>query len=405
MKRITNILAVLIAVLVGSIAIPLRATYAQGDNLLQNPGMEQPYAGMGLPNQTAPVPWRLWTTGTQVTSFPHIDKTQIHGGAAAWNINKGFQVFTAGGYQTVSGIGVGSIMRASFYGLVYTCNNEATSCLNGSGQRISDQVSGASIKVGIDPSGGTDPNSSQIVWSSPTPAYDNWTAVTVDAKACNTSVTIFLYATQALPMALNNVYFDDASLRVVQAGAPGQTVSCANAVVPGGSAATAAPPTQAFAPFVQKQPGAVQPDGSIVHTVVAGDTLAAIAVAYGITLDEIRTLNNFKPGEGGYLVIGQKIIVRGPTPSAAAGASTPALQATVPGAAPTVASAPAGQTPVQFTEVVIPTITPTPGGATPIVVAQLPPAVVNQAPGPTFQIIIGLVVTVLRIWLTNTAAG
>ncbi len=415
-------------------------THAQGDNLLVNPGMEKPFEGQGAADLTAPNGWRVWYSGVAPVSFPHVDASQIHGGQTAWNMNRGFQVFTAGGYQQVTGIRPGSILRGSVYGLVYTCNDGTTSCINGSGQRISDRVANASIRVGIDPSGGTDPNSTQIVWSPLSAAYDTWTSISVDATACNITVTLFLYATQGLPLALNNVYWDDAFLRIQQQGTGGN-VTCANPAsggTPGAGGATAAPPTQAFAPFVQKQQGEVQPDGTIVHIVKTGDTLAAIAVAYGISFDQIRDLNGFKPGEGGYLQIGQKIIVGKaqpvtPTDSPAAASTASILKVTAT-SLPTIAAPSNNATAIvlSFTQqaplapptaqggIIIPTVTPIRRTATPVIiiptgtkaapvvsgtpaltaVAQAPQRAVEPA-----QVVENVVVLLLRAWLSTLAAG
>src|SRR5690606_6611045 len=74
-------------------------------------------------------------------------------------------------------------------------------------------------------------------------------------------------------------------------------------------------------------PQGVREDGSIVHIVVEGDTLDAIAVAYRTTRDEILRLNDMTSRN--FLQLGQEIIVRPPTaqqtpdPSAAAAGSTP----------------------------------------------------------------------------------
>ena len=284
---------------------------AQGSNLLTNPGLENPYLGQGAPDQTAPTGWSLWFTGYPVTSFPHTDLTQIHGGAVAWNIRKGGAPFTAGGYQQVSGIAIGSTLHASMWGQNYTCNDTVHSCIGADSKHHSDTSSGAIVKVGIDPTGGTNPASGQIIWSANSGAFDVWTQVGVDAVNCNSTVTVFLFASQATGMFINATYFDDTSLTVTTPGT-GTTATCgaaAGSPVPG---APVAPTVVAFAPFVQKQPGE-QPDGSILHTVQPGDTLAGIAYAYKITLDELRTLNNIQPGDN-FLKIGQKVTVRGPTP-------------------------------------------------------------------------------------------
>jgi len=309
----TIISSVVIVMIAGVIASDYSAAVAQSSNLLVNPGMEKPYLGQGAADQTAPTGWSLWSTGYPVTSFPHVDLTQIHGGSAAWNIRKGGAPFTAGGFQQVSGISIGSTVHASVWGQNYTCNDQINSCIGGDGKHHSDTSSGAIIRVGIDPSGGTNPSSGQIIWSPSNGAFDNWTQVAVDAVNCNTTVTIFLFATQANGMFINSVYFDDASLSVTTIGT-GTTATCgaASSTTGGSSGATPVPTVVAYAPFVQKQDG-LQSDGSIWHTVQPGDTLAGIAYTYKINLDLLRQLNNIQPGDN-YLKVGQKIIVRGPTP-------------------------------------------------------------------------------------------
>lgn len=422
----------LVAIFLLALCAPLLHSTAQGSNLLQNPGMENPYTGQGLPTQTAPSGWRLWYSGPQVVSFPHTDTTQVHGGSVAWNFNKGFEVFTAGGYQQVSGIKPGSLMRALVYGMLYTCNDRSTSCINGQGQRVSDRASGAYFKVGIDPSGGTDPNSAQIVWSNSTGSFDAYGAVGVDATACNTVVTFFFYTSQALPMALNNAYFDDASIVVQQESTTSGTVTCGSPGSGGGAAPTSAVPTQVIVPFVQRQQGE-QPDGSIIHTMVAGDTLASIAVAYGTTLDEIRRLNGFKPGEGGFLQIGTKIIVRGPTKPTDVPLPTIDPNATQPvpvAALPTATHDPAAPTsiagffnenpPLSSTQmagapteqnlggntILIPTVTPNPGSGTtptPAAVAQL--NISTEPPSAGLRFAVNSTIILMQIWLRLVAAG
>jgi len=302
--------------LLGSLALPTVVQVdAQGANLLQNPGMENPYVGQGgAPDQTAPSGWSLWFTGVPVTSYPHVDPAQIHGGGAAWNIRKGGAPFTAGGFQQVTGIHIGSRLHASIFGQSYTCNDQVYSCIGNDGRHHSDVTSGAYIRVGIDPSGGTNPASSQIVWSASTPSFDTWSQIAVDAINCSATVTFFTYTSQSSGMAINAVYFDDAALVITQDGANGAAPTCGAAPgsTPGSGAAPVVPTSPPLAPFVQKQKG-LQPDGSIIHTVVAGDTLAAIGVAYGVTLDQLRTLNHIEAGDN-FLKLGQKIIVRGPTP-------------------------------------------------------------------------------------------
>jgi len=94
------------------------------------------------------------------------------------------------------------------------------------------------------------------------------------------------------------------------------------------AAAPANPPVQARAAIPQPR-SITRSDGSMVHIVQAGDTPFGIALAYGVSLDQIMQLNNLKTGD--FLQIGQELLIKGPvnppTP-------TPKPQQTATSAAP-----------------------------------------------------------------------
>lgn len=83
----------------------------------------------------------------------------------------------------------------------------------------------------------------------------------------------------------------------------------ANAALPAGpsepAAATPDPAGAAIAAAPELPPP--QPDGSIVYTVVAGDTLLTIAGRYGLTLADVLTFNDLSGTE--LLAIGQPLII------------------------------------------------------------------------------------------------
>ena len=71
------------------------------------------------------------------------------------------------------------------------------------------------FRVGIDPTGGGDVFSSNIVWSPEQNAYDSWHQFQVEAVARNTTVTVFVYTYPDYRSQDNNVYLDDASLVIL----------------------------------------------------------------------------------------------------------------------------------------------------------------------------------------------
>jgi len=274
--------------------------HAQATNLLSNPSLENPYYGQGAPTRTAPQGWSLWVGAGAPDAFPHTDKTQVLDGDVSWNIKQGYTAFAAAGYQRVGGLTAGENVRATGYGWVYTCNNTETSCvIPDPPYRRSDPAAGASLRVGIDPNGGTDPNAPGVVWSAGSAPYDQWAELSVVAKAGGDAVTVFLYATQSAGLAINNVYWDKTSLvRTDEAAAGG-----------GG----AAPPPVSEAPFVTPQN--VRPDGSIVHIVQEGDTLSSIAYAYskyGATVASIAAINPGMKPTTRFLTLGQEVMILPP---------------------------------------------------------------------------------------------
>lgn len=354
-------LCMLVVILLASGIGPQRAAAQDPVNLLANGALEAPYYGQGSGTRTAPQGWSLWVGAGAPEAFPHSDKLQVRDGAVSWNIKQGFNAFTAAGFQRVSGLKKGDGVLLKAYGWLYTCNDTANSCIIEQAPfRRSDTSAGASLKVGIDPTGGTDPNSAAIKWSAPASPYDQWAEMSIAVTAEGDAVTVFLYATQAKGLALNNVYWDAASLTMTSGAPPGSTP---------------VPPTAAEVPFVKPQ--GVRPDGSIVHTVQEGDTLSSIAFAYnqdyGATVQSIADLNERIETNTRFLIIGEEIIILPP------GSVDPATGKVIP-AADRTRSATTGGTPAAGTPQASLTpggdqaaLTPTPGTET-TEVATEPPA-------------------------------
>ena len=315
-----------------------RVSAQDSPNLLVNGSLEPPYAGQGAATRTVPNGWTLLVAAGAPDAFPHTDPIQILDGTVSWNLKQGFTAFTAIAYQRVGGLKAGDGVRGTAYGWAYTCNNTANSCVIANPPyRQSDPAANVQLRVGIDPNGGTDPASGNIKWSETTAPYDRWAEMNVSVNAAGDAVTMFLYMTQGSGLAINNVYWDKASLVRTQV-APDAT------------------PTSFQVPFVQPQN--VRPDGSIVHVVQAGDTLSSIAFAYqeyDVTTESIAALNPPMKPNTRVLQIGQEIVIL------PAGSVDPATGQLITGggaAAPTTpAASPAAVT----------TVTP---AGTPVAVAQ-----------------------------------
>jgi len=275
------------------------ALQAQGQELLQN-GTFASYYGTGNGDSVVPTGWKL-----QVESYARSAQqkwlfNEFPGFTASWQVSAGSAKFNAYGYQFVPGVRTGTAVRFSVYANLFTCNQN-TSCIGSNGVRTSDKSSGAVVRVGIDPTGGQDPASANIVWSSYAQPFDTFQQLVIDSVSKNDNgVTVFINAGQAVGMLLNNVYWDKASLTTIGPG---------GMVIVSGTAQPLATATSPYVPFVTPQ--GMQSDGSIVHIVGVGDTLASISVAYKVSIDDIRKLNNMPPDE--YVIrVGQKLIIRGP---------------------------------------------------------------------------------------------
>jgi LysM repeat protein len=304
-------------------------------NLLRDGGFEGTYTSRGRSDFNIPADWNVWVATAPRTeswmnlepvAFPHNGPgPNPQSGARAMNFNRGFATFTVAIYQQVN-VAAGSNVIGSAFGYLRTCN--IAPGFDNCGSAVE---SGAFTRVGIDPTGGTDPNSPSIIWSNNALPHDRWEQMTVNATATAGTITFFIYGTQRWPSSLNNLYFDTATLT---GGGTGGAV----AVGPGTAAPPPPTPVPQTVPFVVAQ-GAAE-DGSISHIVQPGDTIDSIAFAYGVSRQEILTLNNIRDAR--IIQVGQELIIRAPE-----GEETEEEPTTVAAASPT--PRPAASTPVPAT--------------------------------------------------------
>lgn len=188
------------------------------DNLLTNPGFEPPFTEIqGNPTREVANGWQPWhvPASAGAPSFQNRqpeyaptapDEPRIRGGIDAQQVFSFFATHVGGVYQTVSGITPGTTLRFSVYAYVWSTTFEEP--------EISEEDGDVTVEVGIDPTGGTDGNSANIVWSEPVEQYDAYNEYSIEAQASGSSVTVFVRTSAGVPVKHNNIYLDDASLTV-----------------------------------------------------------------------------------------------------------------------------------------------------------------------------------------------
>ncbi len=324
MKR--RALAALVIAIIGVGGVGA-AAQEPGINLLTNPSMEGDYGAWGgIPQLQMPSGWEPWWT-----EWPHDAEWQnlrpefsesttwagywnrVHEGAKAMRYFKGWGTFTGGAKQTVGGVTPGVMLEFTAWGHAWHCEdwNACHEDQESGPPRVWSYPPEASVfmRIGIDPTGGSDPFSGNVVWSGGISALDYYRQFSVRTTARSDRVTVFLWASQNTPAENQDAYWDDASLVVVGPGGEGSVA------VAGQTAPEVVPVTT------------VMPDGTTVHIVQPGDTLSGIAAAYNMTLADLRALNGLGPNDN-LIFSGQKIIVRGMPAPAAQPTATPTLTPT-----------------------------------------------------------------------------
>ena len=295
-----------------------------------------------------------------------------------------FATHQGGIYQEVDSLTSGSTYRFSVYAYVWSSSFEDT--------ELSEDPGDVVLRVGIDPNGGTDGASDDIIWSTAaTFFYDAYRQYAVIATAESSSITVFIESTVGEPRANNYIYLDDAVLEVAsetvvvvddtptqemdasledstttetpQDEAPMQTTAESERIddtgTPESEGSTATPTLTAT------------PD-DVNHIVEAGDTVGGLAAEYGTTVQAIREANGLNAASA--IFIGQILIIPinvNDVGGANALAALSAQQAPYPTPSPTPSTMPTETPTATTTPTPTYTSTPTPT-ATPITHQVLP---------------------------------
>ena len=281
----------------------------QGENLLQNPSFEGQYSPWNaIPQIQMPVSWTPWWAEAsdgdpdwknhrpewkpaEGVNYPN----RVHSGERSLQWHKSYATFLAGAYQQVN-VPENAPLRFSAYGQAWSCS-EWNECPDAT----SYDPANVGMRIGIDPTGGTNPWAPSVVWSAWGNPLDAWGYFTVDATAQGTVVTVFLYSNPDWPKQNQDVYYDDASL-VVTGDAPPPAPAAELAADTASSDPTPVPAASI-------ELATAQADGSIVHVVQAGETAWSIAARYGISLDQLNAQNEI----GAFLQEGQSLLIQAAT--------------------------------------------------------------------------------------------
>jgi LysM repeat protein len=293
------------------------APLADGPNLLQNPGFESPYSkqccqtdlSKYYPNtpidevQVAAGWFGWWLTPDSDPQHPSncagcnswhrpewreancgdVCANRIHSGNNAQKYFTFFSLHDAGMYQQVSGITPGVTLRFSVYMQGWST---AADYGNSSGQ------SSMGMRVGIDPFGGTNPFSANIIWTTVNDVYDAWGLYSIEAVAKNSTVTVYTRSTPVFSLQHNDIYVDDASL----------------VVVGGASTQPNNNPSNPPAPAPTVAPTAVT---GIQYVVQPGDNYYRIARRFGVSVTALLEANHVT--NPNLLYVGTVLIIPGVT--------------------------------------------------------------------------------------------
>lgn len=215
-----SVFVLLLMLIISSITIS-----AQEENLLENPGFESGFNSSGVANG-----WVSWVAdGTDAPGFQEAPTflpatsasdngliSQVRSGVNAQALFSFFATHDAGVYQQVSSITPGTELRFSIYAHVFS-NNLAD-------VDQSANPGGVTIRVGIDPNGGTDPFSSDVVYTEVLITYDTFIQYPKIVVAESDTVTVFVRSTITEPVQNTIVFLDDAVLNITpESSVPAET--------------------------------------------------------------------------------------------------------------------------------------------------------------------------------------
>ncbi len=320
-----HLITVLLCVVVVGASLSFPAvSQAQSGNLLSNPGFEGNFvAAGGNPSLTVAESWQPWfvertaNDPSSVNAQPEYKPAEdfrIRSGNGAQSYGTFFATHTGGIFQRIA-VQPGQELQFSVFVYVWSSATFAN-------RDVSEDPNDVIVNVGIDPTGGTDGTSANIVWSTDAEYYDEYRQLSVTAISQSTAVTVFVKTAPQGFVGTNSIYVDDAALIPLGAAPtltpvpsltpapttlPEPTIEGPTPVTTLGPLPTITPaqtlPAQPTAP--PNLPGNY--NDTVLYTVVAGDTVWGIAQRYESSIDAIIEVNGLN--STGFLSIGQTLVV------------------------------------------------------------------------------------------------
>lgn len=229
-------------------------------NLLKNPGFEgnwwrKTHTGQEFGEIFVPENWvAFWQEGGPVPHDPSnpngygrpemliinreppfLDPLRVRSGARGLKFFTFYRIHKAGLYQQVSGIQKGTRLSATGWAHAWSSVEDDPKVSDGVGKqafytRVSDYHKTDAVRnfvfdIGIDPEGGTDPWSDDIIWGEGAHIYNAFAQIpAVEAVAESDKVTVFIRSSVLWPFKHCDAYMDDFELTVVDAPAPVQSL-------------------------------------------------------------------------------------------------------------------------------------------------------------------------------------
>lgn len=210
-----------------------------GTNLIANPSFEGEYSSY-VPNPAHPdCPWGTCGSAQMANSWTPYWKSQnpddeewiyrmpewkpaeshftnpvrVRTGERAQQWFTFFGTHQAGIFQRISNVSPGDALCLSIWGHSWS-NNSDDAYTDPNDHGFLNQ------QIGIDPTGGTDYLSSNVIWTNPVTQYDEYGLFKLEATAQSESVTVFFHSEPLWAYKHNDVYWDDAILTITDGGEP-----------------------------------------------------------------------------------------------------------------------------------------------------------------------------------------